>query len=510
MQNDVNGAKVHPPVGIFESPERAIVCLLCLLAAIHIFVYSAAFPFFNNVDEANHFDLTVKYSHGHVPGGPELVSAESMQYIAIFGSQEFLWKTNLLANGQLPLPPWTQSPEVVRRYLSANEMARQNIVNYENSQPPLYYALAGLWWHLGKRCGFEGGRLLYWLRFLNMLVVAALVWVGYAAARMVFPEQIFLRLGVPALLAFIPQTQFYSIENDVLSPLCFGAAFVFLVQWWRADGPTVRLGAVTGLMLAAAYLTKVSNLPLVAMSGAVVLFRILCLAKAGKLRAALLPLGGLALCALLPILGWLAWTKHAFGDFTGSSTKIAILGWTQKPFTEWWHHPIFTPHGLWTFLSGTLATLWQGEFMWHQEPLSFPGVNLVYAILSIVLTGIALVNLLPQFKTATSAQCQALWLGFLCVCAAVAFLGFVSIIYDFHNCFYPSRDYPYFTSGRLMLGALVPFLLLVVYGLDRVFSFTKKLWPRWLALAGMILFMLVSETATDWPVFFSQYNWFHM
>jgi len=490
--------------------ERSVVRLLCLLAAVHVFVFSAAFPFFNNVDEANHFDLTVKYSHGHLPAGPELVSAESMQYIAIFGSQEFLWKTNSFTNGRFPPPPWTQSPEVLRRYLAANEMARQHIVNYENSQPPLYYALAGVWRNLGEWCGFENGRLLYWGRFLNMFLVAALVWVGYVAARLIFPESGFLRLGVPTLLAFIPQTQFYSIQNDVLSPLCFGVAYVCLVRWWQAEPPTVRLGIITGLTLAATYLTKISNLPLVMLAAGVVLLKSGHWWKVGQVRAGLPPLGSLALCALVPMTGWLVWTKLAFGDFTGSTPKIEILGWTQKPFTEWWHHPIFTPHGLWTFLSGTLATLWQGEFLWHRQPLAFPGVNLVYALSSLGLTGIALVNLLPPFKTATSAQRQALWLGFGSVCAAMAFLGFVSIIYDFHNCFYPSRACPYFTSGRLMLGALVPFLLLVVFGLDRAFSFTEKNWPRWLALAGLVWFMLVSEIVTDWPVFFSEYNWFHL
>ena len=343
-----------------------------------------------------------------------------------------------------------------------------------------------------------------------MLLVAALVWLGYVAARMIFPEQGFLRLGVPTLLAFFPQTQFYSIQNDVLSPLCFGAAYICLVQWWRAERSTIGLGSLTGLTLAATYLTKISNLPLVLLAAVVVLLKLWHGRRAGRLRAGWLPLAGLALCALLPMIGWLAWTKHAFGDFTGSTAKIEILGWTPKPFSEWWHHPLFTPHGLWIFLSGTLATLWQGEFLWHREPLAIPGVNLVYALASLLLMAIALANLLPPIKAATAAQRPALWFGFGSVCAAMAFLGFVSIIYDFHDCFYPSRAHPYFTSGRLMLGALVPFLLLAVYGLDRMFSFTRKTWPRWLALAGLVCFMLVSEMATDWPVFFSKYNWFHL
>jgi hypothetical protein len=61
-----------------------------------------------------------------------------------------------------------------------------------------------------------------------------------------------------------------------------------------------------------------------------------------------------------------------------------------------------------------------------------------------------------------------------------------------------------------MLGALIPFVMLYVYGLDRALSCVKYHWIRPLVLAGIILFMLASEIATDWPVFSSQYNWFHM
>ena len=35
--------------------ERIFVVVLCMLAAARVFIYSAAFPFFNNVDEQMHF-----------------------------------------------------------------------------------------------------------------------------------------------------------------------------------------------------------------------------------------------------------------------------------------------------------------------------------------------------------------------------------------------------------------------------------------------------------------------
>ena len=119
------------------------------------------------------------------------------------------------------------------------------------------------------------------------------------------------------------------------------------------------------------------------------------------------------------------------------------------------------------------------------------------------------VALLARPKAATGPQRQALWFGFRCLLAAVAFLGFLSIIYDFHDCYYPSREHPYFTSGRLMLGALIPFLLLFLYGMDSAWAGEKQLG----APAGsgrLILFMLVSEITIDWRIFPNAYNWFHM
>jgi hypothetical protein len=92
----------------------------------------------------------------------------------------------------------------------------------------------------------------------------------------------------------------------------------------------------------------------------------------------------------------------------------------------------------------------------------------------------------------------------------VAFLGCLSITFDFHDCFYPSREHPYFTSGRLMLGALIPFTLLYLYGLDRLLGWLKLQRLRPMALGAMIVFMLGTEIMTDWPVFGSEYNWYQL
>jgi hypothetical protein len=43
------------------STERKLVLLFCMAAAFHVFVFSAAFPFFDNLDEPMHLDLALKY-----------------------------------------------------------------------------------------------------------------------------------------------------------------------------------------------------------------------------------------------------------------------------------------------------------------------------------------------------------------------------------------------------------------------------------------------------------------
>jgi len=245
-------------------------------------------------------------------------------------------------------------------------------------------------------------------------------------------------------------------------------------------------------------------------------FKIRQLTRAGTLRAAVPALLALALCAGLPMLGWLAWCKYNFGDFTGTAAKIQLLGWTHKPFGEWWHHPIFTPHGFWIFFSGKpgefglLPTFWQGEFLWHRDPLALPALDAVYTVSSLGFIGLAVIGLLSRSPAVSDPQRQALWLGFGSVIAAVVFLGFVSILYDFHDCYNPSREHPYFTCGRLMLGALIPFLLLYLYGLDCLLGRVRNPWVRPLVLVAIILFMVSSEIVIDWRLFPNGYNWFHM
>lgn len=500
MDNSAN----HPTT----ATERKIILLLCLLAAAHVFVFSAAFPFFNVVDEQAHFDLVVRYAQGDVPRAFAPSCEEALPYIVLFSSSEYLY-TPAQLGGKFAPPPWTLPLEQAAERLAPREKFWREIVkNHEVAQPPLYYALAGAWWQFGKLLNLDGLTLLYWLRFLNVPLVGALVWLAWRTARKIFPENFFLRVAAPAFVALLPQTAFYSINNDILSPLTFGAAFLLLLKFLETPSP--RLAAATGLALAATFLTKISNLPLVIVAAIFIGFRCAQMFRAGKIHTTVPSLAALALCAGLPTAAWLAWCKINFGDFTGAAAKIQFLGWTHQPFAAWWSHPIFTPTGAWTFISGLLATFWQGEFLWHRQPLGWPAANIIFVVASLVFIGLALWSLWRRSQTTTPvAQRTALWFGLACFTATIGFLGFLSIIYDFQDCFYPSRAHPYFTSGRLLLGALIPFLLLFTFGLDRALGKCRNA-IKFSVLALLLIAMLVAETALDWNIFSSEYNWFHL
>jgi hypothetical protein len=479
--------------------EAWLVWILCALSAVHVFVFSAAFPFFNSVDEPYHFDLVVKYSHLHFPGEQEYFSDESLQYIAIFCTWEYLYTFDTL-----PAPPWKLPPAEATPVLLSREN-HWRFANYESEQPPLYYLVTGAWWRLGGAAGFHDAFLLYLLRFFNVLVVGSLVWLAWLSARLIFPEKMFIRIALAALVAFMPQSIFYSINNDVFSPLCFGAAFFCLLKLSRADALSLPLAIATGLTLAAAFLAKTSNLPLLAIAGLFIVFQAWRWFKEGSLHRSAPSLLVMCFCALLPMAAWMLWCKACFGSFLGSAKLAQQLGWTLKPFSEWWQHPLFTPHGFLIFISGNLATFWQGELLWHGQPLSLPIANILYPLISVIVIGGGLFFL----KRSDASQKHALLMALAATLAVFAFYGFLSVIYDFHDCAYPSRAHPYFTSGRLLLGALIPFLFLFTFGLDNLL---QKLGNagKFIVLACIILAMLGVELATNLPAFSSQYNWYNM
>jgi hypothetical protein len=218
----------------------------------------------------------------------------------------------------------------------------------------------------------------------------------------------------------------------------------------------------------------------------------------------------LVLSTALPIALWFAWNYHAFGDLTATGSKIEFLGWTRKPLGNWWPHPIFTLHGLNQFWPELMASFWRGEFIWHGQRLASAAGDAFYWISSTLAIGLTATSLLSRHGKLSRHQREDLSLALLSFIVLVLFIALLSIGFDFGPCVYPSNEHPYFTSGRLLSAAAVPFFLFYSQALDCLFSRIPRMWLRIILFAGIVLFIMVSQAVVNWPAFSSRYNFFHL
>ena len=497
----------EPRTPFFERRERSIIIVLCALAALRILVYSAAFPVFTNIDEQLHFDTVCRYADFQLPRGVDPLCPEARAMAVAFGTTEY---TAAMQDYAAARPLWTLPREDALPRFNYGMKAYENIANIEATQPPVYYAIGGIWYDAGKMLGLRGGILLHWLRSLNALVCALVVWLSYMFARRFFPTNSLVRLCVPLMVAFFPQDVFYCINNDVMCPLFFGAAFYCLLLVHLEPQRSLKFHAGAGLLVAAAFLVKYSNVAILAALAAVILTAFWSARRSRGLRAEVTRLALLALGAAAPIAAWLVRNRLVFGDFTGSGAEIAKLGWTLKPLTRVLDHPIFTPAGLITFSNELTARFWRGELVWHARPLSYVGTDLLYVATSVLFLTAALTALLIRRRKLGEAERASLELSAVVVAISVLFMMGLSIAYDFGGCMSPSRAHPFFTHGRRISGTLIPFLLLYVTGLDALLGRKRNL------AIGFGILLLIACIATVSQVFLSldalrsAYNLFHM
>jgi hypothetical protein len=489
--------------------ETRIVVLLCCLAALRVFLLSAAFPFFNNVDEQSHFDLVYKYSRGHVPGRLERRDADAARTIVLYASPEYVYEPGQYPEGAPPRFRWPDSVEAQTEIERLVADSKEKM-NFESTQPPLYYAVAGAWYRIGEGIGLRGGQALYWTRFLDVVVCAGLTWLAYVFARTCFPDRSFLRLGVPLLVAFFPQDAYHAVNNDVLLPLVNGAAFLCLVLIGRGATKSYAFYAGTGVLVAAGILVKFSSVALLPVSTAMVAFDVVRRRNGGEKRQAIVKGAVLLGVAAVPIAVWCARNYVLLGDVTGSTSKTQFLTWTLKPLPAMFDHPIFSLSGLAVFWHDTLARFWRGEFVWGLRSLSSSGWDHFYSATSFLFIVAAVIAPATWKKDSKAIQRDVLWPSLALFALSLVFLAVISVVYDFGECFYPSRSMPYVTSGRLALGALLPFVALYLYGLDALLPARLPVTVRWLVLIVPVAWMTLSELRMSAVAFRSAYNWFHM
>jgi hypothetical protein len=494
-------------ISFLERRERTVILFLCALAALRVFIFSAAFPVFTNVDEQLHFDTVCKYAHLEIPRGVSVFHPEAKVLTVIYGSCEY---SALPPNRTPPRPLWTLPREDALKRLRVGLAVYEGIVNTEATQPPVYYALAGIWYDFGKLLGFRGGALLHWLRTLDAPVYALLVWLSYVYARRFFPISPLMKLGVPLMVALFPQDVFYSMNNDVLSPLMFGAALYCLLVICVERAKGYGFYALAGLLTAAAFLVKFSNVAILVALVAVVCVRLSKSRRSGALKAEASRTGLLALAAAVPLAAWLVRSQLVSGDITGSAAKLAELGWTLKPLSRVFDHPVFTPAGIATFWNEFAARFWRGEIVWGGRPLGYAGVDLLYAVTSALFVAASVAALFVYRRKLCEAERASLGLSAVVFGVSLIFMLVVSVAYDFGGCLSPSRQHPFLTHGRLISGTLIPFMLLYVNGLDVLLGKGRRPRVGLGILVAVVCIVTVSEIVLSMPAFRSPYNFYHM
>lgn len=316
-------------------------------------------------------------------------------------------------------------------------------INHVSIQPPVYYALAALWSKVSSSP--------YWLRTLNAPVAALMVWCVWLFAGRAFPDKPSIRSGAAVLMAAWPQDAFYGVSNDPLAGLLFGAALLLLLEEKKTAAPALAVGA--------AFLAKLPNMALI----------LLALRRPRVL----------ALALLVPAL-WLARNYMSFGDLTGSGRYAELLGWQTKGLPGLFDHPVWHPGGMLFFLSELAKTFWRGEFFWEGRRLSWAAADWLYVLTS------------PVIFAAGFHKKELRW-GWAALLLMFGFLLGSSVIYRFTPGWYPSPDYPYLASGRLICGAAVPFFSFYAAGLERLLG-KRAPWALGLVAAVAVL----SESALAW------------
>jgi len=484
-----------------------IVAICCFLGAVRVLVYAAAFPLFNPVDETSHYQMVREYSRGHLPGSDLLkIDSEAADFFTLYSSSEYFKSREVLREFHRDVPIAALPAELRDRHYPKVFSYFLGQCNIETQSPPAYYLLAGAWYRLAKMSGAPEWRAAYWARFLNAILYGTFIWVACLFVKEVYPERVFFCVGMAMLLAVFPQDVFYGMSRDVLLPLVTSLFLLFLLRGLRTvDSGECELLAA-GFLAGIAFLTELSSVVLFGALLAVTLFKSKRAEKlANSVRQQTMLALSLVAAAILP-LTWMVRNRLVMGDLTGTQAKLFCLGWVTKPWGEIWQHPIFSFRGVQYFVHELTASYWRGEIIWAGQPLRNGKAEVFYLSSTLVL----LAAFLVCFALRKKEQIQRFseYLSLYLVAASVLFLASVSLLFDYQECVYPSRAHPYFVSGRIIIGTLLPFLVMYLSGFEFLLRPIRKYVHPILPLLVICASIACAEATLMLTVFHSHFNFY--
>jgi hypothetical protein len=224
------------------------------------------------------------------------------------------------------------------------------------------------------------------------------------------------------------------------------------------------------------------------------------------------------LAAALTLGVWAAANAVRHGDPLATRDKVAFLGWKPQPVAAWLQHPILTPAGAATFWRDAVVSFWRGDRYWRGVKRIEPAADAaVVAVTSLALLAPLVGWAARRARRRIPTGCElpdgrglALPTAWILSASAFGLLAFCSVRFDFGDCFFPSRAYPYMTAGRLVSSAALPLLAVVAAGFDRWAAAAGRPRTAAVALAGFA--MLLAGAHGAWIARFlpSAYNLFHL
>jgi hypothetical protein len=497
--------------GFLAQRKAWIAAVCCGFAVLRVLAFAAAFPLFNPVDETSHYEMVYEYSRGFLPGQILIKSDPAMARIfSLYGSDEYLVAHDVLQRFHRDVPLPALSGDLRDYYYPRRLQFWQAQSNIETQAPPAYYLLAAAWYRIGECFGAKDWLIAYWVRFLNAVLYGGFVWIAYLFVKEVYPQRTFLHLGVPALLAVFPQDLFYGMNRDVLSPLLAGLFLLLSFRLLRAETGAYPEMIAAGGLVGIAFLTEVSNFVLFGALLAVLLIKsrkaemLLNPGKEQRMIAA-----SFVVSLTLPLL-WMARNRVVMGDFTASQAKLFYLGWITKPWAEIWHHPIFTASGSWYFVRELIGSYWRGEYVWARGALRNGAAEQFYLYSTLVAMAGFLAYFIARRKEQSALERLNGYLALYLLAASVLFLGGISLLFDFQDCPYPSRVAPYFVSGRIIAGTLLPFVVMYLSGMEFLLRPARRLVHPVFLLLVICAGIFYAELTVVWTPWHSHFNFYSL
>ena len=374
--------------------------------------------------------------------------------------------------GEAQLPP---EAEPFRDYVADYP------ANAEVIQPPLYHVLLAPIWRLTPG---DVWNKLYALRLVSVAIGAFVVWLAYLTARLLFPDDVVMRAGVPLFVALQPQFSFEAaiVNHDILVIALF-TLIVFLLLEGVRRGFSTRQEIAIGLATTAGLWTKVSF-------GLIFPITLLAVAWAwwdrrrrwgDRVEALHWLLGSLFLMVGLPLLllsPWFVRSYALYGDPTGAErlSQIRDFGasastygdmllstrfWRQRLEDFWsnygWRHIPFDP-----VFNRVLWLVW--------------GIALLAGVALLVREALSLwLPIRPHFDRFQRRGLTLLTLSVVSLIYGVLYVGTIQ-----------------FTQSRFVFPAMVGFATLTLIGVD--YWLPRRFRPA--VLPALLLLLLVVNAVT--------------